>query len=251
MTSDEAQRRVDSVAHWYHRMEVHPGVITPGTCDPLLTLDVLPVPMDCNGLRVLDLGTRDGFFAFEFERRGAEVVAIDPEDPNNSGYQVASDLLGSRVTYMEDNVYALSPETHGRFDIVLFLGLLYHLRHPLLALDRIADVCTGQLFMETEISDARQTAQPIAEFWAGEFSHDPTNWWIPTSVGASDMLRAAGFDVTETVITSDRRAVFIANRSSDDAAAGLRKLDEARSWARLRSDAGVAGDAAHYLRIEG
>lgn len=231
-----AQRLIDSVPYWYHRIEVQPGLVTPGAYDPRVVLDALPAPEDCSDLRVLDIGARDGFFTFEFERRGAEVVAIDPEIPSVSGFRVAAELIGSQVTCLEDNVYSLSRKTHGRFDIVLFLGVLYHLRHPLLALDRIADVCAGQLFLETEVSDPRQTAvdgPPTAEFWAREFANDATNWWIPSTSCAQDMLLAAEFECSETVSISPTRALFTAQRRPDPTFSRLRRLDESRSWATL------------------
>lgn len=251
----EAQRRIESVAYWYHRIEVLPGLVTPGVYDPSVVLDALPLPADCAGLRILDLGTRDGFFAFELERRGAQVVALDPEDPNVSGYRVAADLLGSKVEYHEDNVYSLTPESHGTFDVVLCFGLLYHLRHPMLALDRIADVCTGRLFLETEVSDVRLLPQParrrfarpatapraervppVAEFYVGEWAGDDTNWWIPSSTCAIDMLTGAGFACPGPVPISASRALFIAERSPDPTAARLRRLDESRSWAATRAE---------------
>lgn len=118
-------------------------------------LDRLGLPRDASGLRVLDVGCSDGYFSFEMERRGAEVVAVDfvPEDA--TGFALARRVLGSRVEYRVDNVYRLSPDRHGTFDVVLFLGVLYHLRKPLAGLDAIRSVLRegGSLFLATLLID--------------------------------------------------------------------------------------------------
>ena len=87
------------------------------------------------GMRALDIGCSDGYFSFEMERRGADVVATDFVPETYTGFATARRILGSAVDYRMDNVYNLSPEAYGFFDVVLFMGVLYHLRHPLLALD--------------------------------------------------------------------------------------------------------------------
>src|SRR4051812_30744538 len=99
------QARIDSVPRWYHRIEVAPGVVTPGVTDSQTYLRFLDLPADCSGWRVLDLGTRDGFYAFEFERRGADVIAIDYVPKERSGFSVAAELLKSRVEYVQANLY--------------------------------------------------------------------------------------------------------------------------------------------------
>ena len=129
--------------HWYHRIELAPGIVTPGSSDSpsgLKVLDSLGLPADCTGLRILDIGCRDGYYAFEMEKRGAEVVGIDHVAPTRTGFHIASTILDSRVTYLVENVYDLSPHKHGHFDVVLFLGVLYHLRNPMLALDQVRSV---------------------------------------------------------------------------------------------------------------
>ncbi len=137
-----AARLIASVPHWYHRIEVAPGSSRPGRTT-LHALSLLPLPPDMAGMRVLDIGARDGFFSFEMERRGASVTALDYMPADQTGFEVAGRLLG-----LEDGVrwrtsVDLDPRRHGCFDLVLFLGVLYHLRNPLLALDRIWEVCSG------------------------------------------------------------------------------------------------------------
>src|SRR6201996_4023048 len=144
--AQEALRLIAAHPHWYHQIEVAPGVVTPGVNDSQMILDTLRLPDDLSGLRVLDIGARDGFFSFECERRGAaEVVAIDYLPPEETGFPIAKKLVGSDVELRQANVYDLTPEEFGTFDLVLFLGVLYHLRDPMLALDRIADVSTGRV----------------------------------------------------------------------------------------------------------
>lgn len=97
MDAAEVRARIASVPHCYHRIEVRPGILTPGTNDSQTSLARLDLPVDCSGLSVLDIGTRDGFFAFELERRGARVLAVDYAPPAATGFAVAADLLGSKV----------------------------------------------------------------------------------------------------------------------------------------------------------
>src|SRR5215813_2598194 len=139
---------------WYHAIEVAPGIITPGRYDPKPLLDAMGFPADLSGKSVLDIGAYDGFFTFEAERRGAErVVALDRHPASHKGFALAHELLGSKAEYVEGSVYDLSPDIHGTFDVVFFLGVLYHLRHPLLALEKIHSVCREMLFVESHVLD--------------------------------------------------------------------------------------------------
>ena len=155
VSDKQIRERIASVAHWYHQIEIRPGITTPGINNSAHTLRQLDLAARYDGLRVLDIGARDGYFSFELERRGAEVVAVDYMDPAETGFPVARELLGSSVDFHVGNIYDLTPERHGTFDLVLFLGLLYHLRDPLLALDRIWDVCNPDavLMLETQLLD--------------------------------------------------------------------------------------------------
>jgi tRNA (mo5U34)-methyltransferase len=210
---EEARRAVAAKPDWYHRIEVAPGVVTPGINDTPYTLSQLELPEDCSGLRALDIGARDGFFSFELERRGADVLAMDFLSPEKTGFSIASGLLGSSVEYVIDNVYNLSPAKYGEFDIVLFLGVLYHLRNPLQALDVIWEVCRGDLYVETQLLDNQfrasdgsmrelgevdpeMTKVPLMQFYPGStLNGDFTNWWAPNGAALEAMLDAAGFDV--------------------------------------------------------
>ncbi|HUP50126.1 MAG TPA: methyltransferase domain-containing protein [Thermoanaerobaculia bacterium] len=141
--STEIERLIAEHGRWWHEIEVAPGIVTPGDDSnrmKLPILDGLGLPADMQGLRALDIGCSDGYFSFEMERRRADVVAIDFVPETYTGFATARTILGSRVEYRMDNVYNLSPETYGRFDVVLFMGVLYHLRKPLAALDAIRSV---------------------------------------------------------------------------------------------------------------
>jgi tRNA (mo5U34)-methyltransferase len=232
MTEGRAQELVDSVGSWYHRIEVAPGLITPGVNDSQLVLESLNLPADLSGLRVLDIGTRDGFFAFECERRGAEVTAIDYMPPEETGFLVARELLGSRVEFIQENVYDLSDGRYGGFDLVLFLGVLYHLRDPMLALDSIWKVASGRLIVETQvIDDALLSAPgefkrlvdlspelpqvPLMQFYPGDaLNGDPTCVWAPNEACLKAMLEETGFEV-ESQLRIGQRGIAFANWSDD------------------------------------
>src|SRR3982750_2975293 len=113
MSPAEVAARVATVKHWYHRVPVGHGILTPGVNDCATVLGMMDLPSDLTGKRVLDIGARDGFFSFECERRGAEVVAIDYEPAEQTGFNVLRDLVGSKLSLIRANVYDLTPEAFG------------------------------------------------------------------------------------------------------------------------------------------
>jgi tRNA (mo5U34)-methyltransferase len=212
LTLEQRVREIE----WFHSIELAPGLVTPGRDDTRARLDVLKLPPDLRGKTVLDIGAWDGFFSFEAERRGAErVLAVDSFAWNGSswstkaGFEVAREALGSRVEDRELDVLDLSAEEVGRFDVVLLLGVLYHMKHPLLALERVADVTAGMLVLETHV-DMTWTRRPAAAFYPShELGLDPTNWWGPNPEAVIGMLRAVGFRRVE-VVTPDSRPYRLA-----------------------------------------
>ncbi|MEO1086309.1 MAG: class I SAM-dependent methyltransferase [Acidobacteriota bacterium] len=136
---------------WFHRLALRPDLVTPGISDP--AVDKLPyfgLPEDLSGQRVLDIGCAEGFFSFEAERRGAaEVVAIEPYPDSGRRFQLVKIAEGSKAILYRTNVYDLDPRAFGTFDLVLFFGVLYHLRNPMLALERIREVCTGTILVQS------------------------------------------------------------------------------------------------------
>lgn len=229
---DELRRRVGEI-RWFHSIELAPGVVTPGLDDTRRRVGVLHLPSDLAGRTVLDVGAWDGFFSFEAERRGAKrVVAADSFawDGRNwstkEGFELARRCLGSRVEDLDVDVLDLDPHRHGRFDLVLFLGVLYHMRHPLLALERVAAVTGEQLVVETAV-DCTWTRRPAAAFYPGHgLAPDPTNWWGPNPEAVVAMLRTVGFERVE-VVSPDGWAYRLARSA--------RRLPAyVRDYARLR-----------------
>jgi tRNA (mo5U34)-methyltransferase len=206
---------VDAI-RWFHTIELEPGVVTPGIDDTRERLDHLRIPQDLSGRTVLDVGAWDGFFSFEAERRGAaRVVAADNVAWNGenwstkAGFELARRRLGSKVEDVEVDVLDLDPEQIGTFDVVLFLGVLYHMKHPLLALERVASVTADLLVVETAV-DCTWTRRPAAAFYPHHgLGSDPTNWWGPNPEAVVGMLRVAGFREVE-VVSPDSAAYRVA-----------------------------------------
>ncbi len=185
--------------NWFHSIDLGGGVVTPGSVDPHLTLERIGLPEDLRGLTVIDIGANNGFYSFEAERRGAKVLAIDSycwRDDNiwgQAGFNLARRALDSKVDDMFIDVYDLCPERVGTFDLVLFLGVLYHLRHPLLALERVLSITGNQLILETHV-DMLSTKHPAMRFYPGkDLVNDPTNWWGPNPPAVVAMLKDVGF----------------------------------------------------------
>jgi tRNA (mo5U34)-methyltransferase len=225
LSDADARAMVAAYPRWYHRIEVRPGMITPGTNDSPHNLQMLDLPADCSGMRVLDLGARDGFFSFELERRGADVLAVDYMPAERTGFPIAAQLLGSRVVLRQANLYNLTAAEIGTFDLVLFLGLLYHLPDPIRAIRIVRSLCKGRMYLETLVIDegmlmpdgsevppaqvdARLAAIPLMQFFQGAAYHgDPTNYWGPNVRCVEAMLGETEFRV-ERVARLPGRALF-------------------------------------------
>jgi tRNA (mo5U34)-methyltransferase len=222
MNSGELQARADAI-RWWHSIDLGHGIVTKGVDQAQAErLSRLQLPADLTGRSVLDIGAWDGFFSFEAERRGAaRVLAADyyswhgqgwGTGQGKAGFQLAREALGSRVEDVDLDVMDLSPDRIGTFDVVLFLGVLYHLPHPLLALERVASV-TGSLLVVETVVDMVGIARPAAAFYPGrELNGDPTNWWGPNDAAVHGMLRSVGFTKVETV-TPTRSAPYRAARA--------------------------------------
>jgi tRNA (mo5U34)-methyltransferase len=199
MTSADLRSRVEAI-RWYHTIDLGGGVVTRGVDDSPLRLARVQLPESLEGKTVLDIGAWDGFFSFECERRGAaRVVAADHFSwhgtgwGTKAGFTLARETLGSRVEDVDIDVMDLSPERVGSFDVVLFLGVLYHLRHPFLALERVASVTREYLIIETVV-DLVGLQRPAMAFYPGrELNNDPTNWWGPNIPAVKGMLETLGF----------------------------------------------------------
>jgi tRNA (mo5U34)-methyltransferase len=222
MTAAETWETVRSFSEWYHCIEVAPGIVTPGINNGGETLRHLAIPADLRGKRVLDLGARDGYFSFEMARRGAEVLAIDYFPKERTGFAIAAKLLNMDVPYRQENIYDLSPEELGQFDLILFLGLLYHLPDPLLALEKVRLLCRDLLCVETYAIDnhvvlkdgtaarladvaPQLSGVPIMQFYpCGSLNNDGTNFWGPNVACIKAMLAQSNFVVDSSTLLGDR-----------------------------------------------
>jgi tRNA (mo5U34)-methyltransferase len=210
-------RRV-AAARWYHTLELPNGVVTPGEYDLRPIVGRLPMPPRLDGARCIDIGSRDGFYAFEMERRGAaKVVSVDIDDPDdvhfpgeppdrelvraelaagNQAFELARDALGSRVERRHVSVYELDPDELGNFDFAVLGTLLLHLRDPVTALASVRGVLTGRLLLNEPVIPGvrtslrrRAVAEPLMS--GGPF------WWLCNPAGLRHLLDAAGFTIID------------------------------------------------------
>lgn len=191
-------RRVEK--GWWHSFELPNGSLVEGVCSLAglkNRLAQFPIPADLRGKRVLDIGCWDGWFSFELERRGAEVMAVDCWD--NPRFRQMSAAYNSRVDYRQLDMYELTPRRVGRFDIVLFMGVLYHLKHPLLALERVCALATelaavDSFVMREEQYPAEILRRSILEFFeTDEMGGQTDNWHAFSLPALLGMCRVAGF----------------------------------------------------------
>ncbi len=224
-----------SNASWYQAIRLPGDIVTPGNFDTLAQLEQVPFPVSLKGRRCLDVGTADGFWAFEMERRGAkEVIAIDVRDPSRMdwpgppksdaemrvamrpdigehSFDIASEALGSHVQWRELSVYDLTPELVGEFDFVFMGSLLLHLRDPVAAVAAIAGVLRGKLLSVDALSlllTILHPKQPIARLEAPGWPM----WWALNLAAYHHVFDAAGLKI------DDRGGPFFSQRRS-----GLRR----------------------------
>jgi tRNA (mo5U34)-methyltransferase len=216
----EVQQKIKELGEWFHNLNLN-GVQTA----PNHFLGDYPrvkwerfahaVPADLTGKSVLDIGCNGGFYAIEMKRRGAQrVVAVDDEVRYLAQARLAAELSNTEIEFHHLSVYDIA-QLQEKFDLVLFLGVLYHLRHPLLALDLIQEhVARDYLIFQSmqrgsqEVLSLRQDYDfwetdlfaregvPLMYFIENRFAADPTNWWIPNRAAVEAMLRSAGFRIT-------------------------------------------------------
>jgi tRNA (mo5U34)-methyltransferase len=219
LDSDRTGERIKALGPWFHNMNLN-GVWT-APDHPLGDYPAIKwsrfsaaIPADLSGKSVLDIGCNGGFYSIEMKRRGARrVVGIDHDSDYLAQARFAADVLQLDIEFRQLSVFdvALLGE---RFDIVIFMGVLYHLRHPLLALDLIRAHVAGDMLvfqsMQRGSQDVAELADdyPIAEtqlfdrsdypklhFIENRYAHDPTNWFVPNRAAAEAMLRSSGFAI--------------------------------------------------------
>jgi tRNA (mo5U34)-methyltransferase len=219
MNRELIAREVTRLGPWFHNMDLG-GVATA----PKHFLGDYPrqkfrrfehaIPRDLRGMTVLDIGCNAGFYSIEMKRRGADrVVGIDSDDSYLAQARFAAEITGVDLELRKMDVYQVG-ELREAFDLVLFMGVLYHLRHPLLALDLVREHAVGKTmvfqsmqrgsravdrldedypFSEREVFE--QPGYPKMYFVEKKYSDDPTNWWIPNRACVEAMLRSAGFRI--------------------------------------------------------
>jgi tRNA (mo5U34)-methyltransferase len=214
-------RRVAALGPWFHNMDLG-GVRTA----PDHFLGDYPavkfrgfahaIPADLTGRSVLDIGCNGGFYSIEMKRRGAaRVLGIDSDEDYLAQARFAAEVTGHDIEFRNLSVYDVGALGE-RFDIVVFMGVLYHLRHPLLALDLIHRHVAGDMLVFQSMQRGATTLPPVApdhpfaetaifddpgwpklHFVEHRYAGDPTNWWVPNRACAEAMLRAAGFAITD------------------------------------------------------
>jgi tRNA (mo5U34)-methyltransferase len=209
--------RVRELGPWFHDLDLH-GVRTApdhplGEFLPDLWRQVKPAfPEDMTGLTVLDIGCNAWFYSLQLHARGAQVVGIEHDPRFLAQARFAAEVLGADIEYRLMDVYDVD-QLGRQFDYVLFMGVLYHLRHPLYALDKVAGVVRRKVIVQSMVRGRWET-MPLAEdypieergmfedprypalyFVEQRYAGDPTNWWIPNRAGMEAMLRSAGLRI--------------------------------------------------------
>ena len=187
---------------WFHSIDLGDGIVTPGQKDTAAELAHMHLPDDLTGQRVLDVGAYDGFYSFEAERRGAaRVLATDswtwnwPGSDARGNFDLARDALDSRVEDQEVAVEDLDPDRlGGPFDLVLFLGVLYHAPDPLGYLRRVRSVTAGMAIVETVVDLLDHDVPAIAYYPGATLNEDASNHFGPNPQAVEGLLRDAGFD---------------------------------------------------------
>lgn len=221
LTTEQIRRRVEELGDWFHNLDLG-GVQTA----PDHFLGDYPrvkwqhfssaLPEDLTGKSVLDIGCNAGFYSIQMKRRGADrVVAIDTDEKYLDQARFAAKVSNAEIEFRNLSVYRVA-DLHEQFDLVLFMGVLYHLRHPLLALELLHEhVVCDLLVAQSLLRGSKETKRVPKDFpfWEIEmfdredfprmffienrFANDPTNWWIPNRAGFEAMLRSAGFEILD------------------------------------------------------
>lgn len=205
MTAEEKRRRIEEFEAkrgypWFHNIDLGDGIITPGSQDSHKTLRRVEIPIDLAGLTVLDIGCNDGFYSIECHKRGAKVTSIDTFAETAA---FVADLLGLDIEVISGDY--MEWDTDRTFDLVLFMGVLYHLKHPFLGIEKLRKLCGGDLILESHTNDLGGTVPAMRMYPRSELNNDESNWWGPNTACIHAMLDSAGFkDIRCRDRTGDR-----------------------------------------------
>jgi tRNA (mo5U34)-methyltransferase len=235
ISPDQIRERVRELGPWFHNLDLA-GVQTA----PDHFLGDYPrvkwrefahaIPTDLTDRTVLDIGCNAGFYSIEMKRRGAaRVLGIDSDRRYLAQAEFAAEIAGVDIELRQMSVYQV-PALGTRFDLVLFMGVLYHLRYPLLALDILHEHAVGdRLVFQSMLRGSPRTSEfgsdysfevvdhfedpayPRMFFVEHKYAGDPTNWWIPNLACAEAMLRSAGF----RILDHPEEEVFICRRAEE------------------------------------
>lgn len=225
---------LDSKA-WYHKVDVFPGVTTPGFAHLQgFLLDQLG-PDGFAGKRVLDIGAWSGPYTFEVERRGGIVTSFDIQDPEASGYNLLHAMKGSKAVYVRDSVYNLASHFKEHFDIILFFGVYYHLKNPMLAFENIHQALKkdGIMLFEGAVLEYAYDMDPV---WAerkdrmGPYLEIPlcyyttgdcyghfSNWYVPNVLCLREWIKSAGFALGDMYLVKGGSRAYGMARKLDEA----------------------------------
>jgi tRNA (mo5U34)-methyltransferase len=277
MTRDEILAELKRLEPWFHRIDLGDGLYTKTESvmgepvnhpfGPWQTIQKL-LPLDLSGKTLLDVGCNAGFYAFEAKRRGAKrVLGVDGQRQHVRQGLFVRKVLGLDVEFRRMNVYELGPRAVGQFDITLALGLLYHLKHPILALENLYQVTKELLIIETAIMPPERTPEsfvhPLGEkqmlLHPLAFVENPAgakeqvfNWFLPGVGALQALLRSTGFDEVEVVETKNERAIVVCRKTPS----AKSTKDELKNFiAKLRLEAGphtclAASELTFSIRVE-
>jgi tRNA (mo5U34)-methyltransferase len=229
---DGLTRRIEQLGEWFHNLDLHGVKTAPnhflGDFPNIKWRYISPeIPADLTGATVLDIGCNGGFYCIQMKQRGAErVLGIDVDDRYLNQARFAAEQLNLQIDFQKLSVYDVD-KIAGQFDFVLFMGVFYHLRYPLYALDKIIQKVRGRMVFQTMIrgSEAPKRWDSNYHFWnkdifeqrdfpcmyfvENRYADDPTNWWLPNASAAEAMLRSSGLEIvahpeTETWICVPR-----------------------------------------------
>ena len=214
---------VKEVPFWWHTIDLGDGVVTPGQIPSFVQqIRLDSIPTNLKGKKVLDIGCWDGFFSFECEKRGGIVKAIDNLQyekfvkyrykiklNGNLGFQIVKKILNSKVEYKMMDFFDIKDET---FNIVLFFGLLYHMKNPLSAIEHLFNLTEELLIIESHYIPDNSGIPYMIFYPEDELNQDPTNWWGPTLLCIQKMCETAGFLKVELFkryyYNNDHRVIF-------------------------------------------